>query len=196
MTDTLIRPRCKICTSKIPKQQPRLSCALCKTLVHLKCHGLTKSDTRKILDNGSWYCFTCLSDILPVNAASEITSHSYYDTHDRNKVHARFKCKCDSCNGYIYSQKNVRNCVWCEKSVHTKCWRGTLGCTSCCDNMIPGANVYSHELNDNFKVSNDTIFNPYHTSHLTNQIGDLIENENGNDIWNEISDFLVSCQYK
>ena len=62
--------------------------------------------------------------------------------------------------------------------------------------MIPGANVYSHELNDNFKVSNDTIFNPYHTSHLTNQIGDLIENENGNDIWNEISDFLVSCQYK
>ena len=62
--------------------------------------------------------------------------------------------------------------------------------------MIPGANVYSHELNDNFKASNDTIFNPYHTSHLTNQIGDLIENENGNDLWNEISDFLVSCQYK
>jgi exonuclease III len=63
--------------------------------------------------------------------------------------------------------------------------------------MIPGFNVYIHELYDTTCTSNNGIHNPYDRSHQTHQIGDMIANEEEhNSVWSEISDLLIKCKYK
>ena len=191
----LQRTKCDICTAKIPKHQPRLVCDICSSQKHLKCQGLTKSDVRNLSHQRTWTCFQCISSILPVNACVINRSKKRVMSNE-NVDKKRFKSKCGSCNGYSYSEKNVRKCNWCDKNVHSKCWRGILGCNSCCDSMIPGASVFNHELTGDYNFKNNVMYNPYHNSHMTMQLGDLINNEASNDTWNEISDFLIKCQYK
>jgi ribosomal protein S18 len=63
--------------------------------------------------------------------------------------------------------------------------------------MIPGLFAYNHELLGTIDKFNNTIHNPYDSAHYTQQIGDLIENEEEhNSAWGEISDLLVKCKYK
>ena len=63
--------------------------------------------------------------------------------------------------------------------------------------MIPGYHTSSYELDNDYSRLNNLTYNPYDRSHFTNVIGDSITNEDHhNSMWNEISEFLVHCQYK
>lgn len=185
---TVVRLRCEECTVKIPKRQPILVCDLCNKIKHLKCERLTKSDANYIKHlKIKWTCHQCLSEILPINATKN------KNTEKSLKV----KIKCTSCNGFSYSQKNVRICGWCSGKVHAKCWNGELGCNSCCEEMYPGFKVYTYELCgiENFK--NTCIHNPYSSAHFAMQIGGVLDNETENDsTWSDVSNFLISCKYK
>ena len=186
-----IREKCDSCKTKIPKRQPILFCDLCSKHKHLKCEKLTKSQVTQINAIGlSWTCLECISEILPINAVNKPKSNC-------NQNVGKVKIKCSSCPGYSYSLQNIRTCQWCEGQVHTKCWKGELGCKTCRENMYPGYNAYTYELYgiENFK--NNSIFNPYSSSHFAMQIGNDLDNEEENNrIWSEISEFLVSCKYK
>ncbi len=189
---TIRRIKCEICTAKIPKYQPRLTCSICNSIKHLQCQGLSKSDVHSMANIGfEWTCYQCISNILPITACVK-ASHKT----KRNLNTPRFKSKCASCNGYSYSPKNVKICGWCNENVHNKCWRDMLGCITCCQSMIPGANVHNYELLGDYNYRNNLTFNPYHNSHVTMQIGDMIDNEVSSNIWHDISDFLVKCSYK
>ena len=183
---TLRRIKCELCTVKIPKYQPNLFCSICKSIKHLKCQGLSKSDVKAMIGDGfEWTCYQCISQILPVAACSSTTHKS-----------PKFKQQCYSCKGYSYSPNNVRICEWCNNKVHLKCWRGELGCATCCQSMIPGADVHNFELLGDYNYKNNFTFNPYHYSHLTMQLGDLIDNEASSEMWHDVSEFLVNCTYK
>ena len=186
---TVRRVRCETCAVKIPKSQPILVCSMCRIPKHLRCQKLTKSDANYIKYlNNDWTCEQCTASILPIYACSPVTRHR-----DQPK---RFKVQCASCNGYSYSPKNVRTCYWCDSNVHVKCWSNELGCKSCCEQIIPGYNVHNHELFDSHN-NNKFIYNPYHSSHFTMQIGEILDSEEeSNQVWSEISDFLVKCKYK
>ena len=187
---TIVRVRCDQCDVKIPKQKPVLICDICNEIKHLKCQKLTKAEASKIISSQtSWTCYECVSDILPVSVAPNPKI-------PKSTVN-KYKVKCAACNGYSYTPKNVRVCQWCDSNVHVKCWNGSLGCKSCCESMVPGFNVYSHELNGIEYRKNDQMFNPYSSSHFAMQIGNVLDRDTEqNSVWSEISDFLISCNYK
>ena len=92
---------------------------------------------------------------------------------------------------------NVRQCEWCEESVHAKCYRGLLGCVKCCEDKIPAYNTSCAALNDGYELRNNTIFNPYNRSNLVNSIGDQIDEiELSSEYWSAVSEFLKTCKYK
>ena len=63
--------------------------------------------------------------------------------------------------------------------------------------MYPGYNAYTYELDGIENYKNNSMYNPYSSSHFTMQLGNAIDNEeHTNIIWSEISDFLVGCKYK
>ena len=74
-----------------------------------------------------------------------------------NKV----KIKCSSCSGWCYSLRNIRTCSWCQSNVHVKCFKDNLGCTSCCESIIPGFHATYYEIYDDYNKLNSDIFNPY-----------------------------------
>ena len=43
--------------------------------------------------------------------------------------------------------------------------------------MISGFHAYSYELLDDPYLKNDKMYNPYSSSHFTQQIGEILENE-------------------
>ena len=46
-------------------------------------------------------------------------------------------------------------------------------------------------------LKNNCIFNPYSSTHFIMQIGNVLDNEEANNnVWSEISEFLVRCKYK
>ena len=99
-------------------------------------------------------------------------------------------------SGLLLLAKNVRVCQWCDGQVHLKCWKGGMGCITC-ESMYPGYNAYTYEIYGIENLKNNSIYNPYSSSHFTMQIGNVIDNEeNNNTTWSEISDFLLSCNYK
>ena len=187
-----LRIRCETCAVKIPKRQHILRCDICSELKHLRFQNLTKSDASYIQHlNLSWTCSQCITDILPINAVTKPRCKN-----NENKSQ-KFKIKCTSCNGHCYSERNVRVCGWCEGKVHVKCWKEDLGCISCCEQMIPGYHTYYYELFDSLNHKNDLIYNPYSSKHFTMQIGNEFDNEGiSNTMWNDVSEFLVSCKYK
>ena len=109
----------------------------------------------------------------------------------------KVKIKCSSCVGWCYSVKNIRICPWCQTNVHVKCFKENLGCSSCCDSLIPGYHATYHELFDDFGTLNDLTYNPYELNQRCNLIGDTLTNEeHHNSMWSEVSAFLTNCQYK
>ena len=109
----------------------------------------------------------------------------------------KIKIKCSSCSGWCYSSKNIRNCSWCQNSVHVKCFKDNLGCTSCCESLIPGFYATYYEIYDDYNKLNSAIYNPYARTSRCSLIGDAMANEEHQDsTWSDISAFLTHCQYK
>ena len=185
------RQKCEKCDIKIPKAHPKLYCSECNNLKHLACQNLTKADANHIVHlNIPWTCTECVSQILPVNACSAPKRHKTTNSNS-------FKVQCSSCNGFSYSSKNVRTCDFCDQQVHAKCWNHNLGCTKCCESIIPGFHAYSYELLGDPYLRNDKIYNPYSRSHFTQQIGELFEGEEeSNHAFSHASELLVKCKYK
>ena len=78
-----------------------------------------------------------------------------------------------------------------------KCWKGELGCKSCCELMIPGYHAYTHEVYGLDGRKNNSINNPYSSAHFAMQIGNALDDEeNNNNVWSEISELLTNCKYK
>ena len=162
--EPFIRIKCEKCEVKIPKHMPMLKCSVCEKIKHLSCQKLTKSDAKHILALKSpWSCYECNTDILPINACSGKTI--------KNKTtNINFKIKCSVCSGFSYNPRNVRTCKHCDQQVHVKCWNQELGCTSCCEDMIPGFHSYSYEIVGDPYLKNHKMFNPYSTDGLVQQI--------------------------
>ena len=99
------RRKCAECNTKIHKANPKLCCTLCNEIKHLKCQKLSKADAKHIIRlNVSWTCHECISQILPINACRPSKRGTLAIKNDK------FKIQCSSCNGYSYSQNNVRTC--------------------------------------------------------------------------------------
>ena len=188
---TVKRARCEECDQKIPKNQPKLKCSLCSKVKHLKCEKLTKADAKYLNHlNLDWSCYECISEILPVNGCSAIKRSA-------KVLGPKFKVQCSSCTGFSYTPRNVRTCNYCEKQVHVKCWNEDLGCTKCCEDMIPGFHAYTYEILGDPYLKNDKFYNPYSRSHLTQLIGDTFENNENNEGTNsDVAEILVNCKYK
>ena len=184
---------CEKCSVRLPKNRPRLVCSHCLSVKHYRCQGLTKNDAINILEQypNYWTCAECMVDILPINACTNSATKS------RTETTPKFKVQCVCCSGYSYTAKNVRSCIWCEGVCHLKCLNNNLGCNKCCEDIIPGFHVNNYELYGIPGYSNRDLFDPYHRTHNTNSIGDRISNdEECANVWNELSDFLLSCKYK
>lgn len=181
---------CEKCTKRIPVNHPKLYCSLCNKTKHFKCERLTKTDALNIIaSQNNWICGDCIIDILPINATTEIK-------HSCTKP-PQTKVQCSACEGMSYSPLSVTTCTWCERAVHKKCSKNLLGCIKCCEDMIPGYGATNYELMGNYDRLNNLLYNPYDQSHLTNLIGDMLDDtEQSNDSWNEISDLLIKCKYK
>ena len=133
-------------------------------------------------------CNECTLDALPVNAAER-------PKREPNRA-PRVRYTCYSCTGNSYKLSNVRQCPWCDNLCHLKCLNASLGCNTCCQEMIPGFGYRNYELFDNLN-DNSTIFNPFSETSHCNMIGDRNSNEEENSaMWNEISNFLDKCTYK
>ena len=189
---TLRRLRCEKCDIKIPKNQPKLRCTVCNNLKHLSCEKLTKADAEYIIHcKVAWTCYECILTILPVNACEVPKNRK------ENPTKNNFKIKCSVCNGFCYTPRNVRICDFCENNVHVKCWNQSLGCTTCCEDIIPGFRAFSYELLGVPDFKNNKMYNPYSSSHFTQLIGDIFDRENeNNDMFNELSEHLINCKYK
>ncbi len=186
------REKCDTCLMKLPKIHPKLYCSVCDNLKHLACQKLTKSDAKHIINlKIPWTCRECIVKILPINACGT-------PKRDKSAPAPRFKLQCSACKGFSYSPATLRKCDYCDEKVHVnKCWNHTLGCTKCCEDIIPGFHTYSYELLGNPYLKNDKVYNPYSTSHFTQQIGELLDNEGDtNQAFNHASELLISCRYK
>ena len=185
---------CDKCSTRIPKNSPKLVCSHCNAIKHHKCQKLSKNDAAYIIKNysNSWICNDCITDVLPIDACTYSSKISF--TRDIN----RLKAKCHSCSGYSYTATNVKTCPWCDNVCHAKCINHDLGCNKCCESMIPGFHVNCLELNGHFNFKTHQIFDPYSRENIFNQIGEKTANDEGygDSMWNEISGFLVKCKYK
>ena len=186
------RVRCEKCDQKIPKHQPKLRCSICSNFKHLKCQNLTKADANYLIHlNIDWTCNECITSILPVNGGSAPKKSKHTKI-----IGPKFKVQCSSCNGFSYTPRNVRTCEYCENQVHVKCWNHDLGCTSCCENMIPGFHAHTYEILGDPYLKNNKLYNPYSNSHSTQMIGDIFENNENTNSFHDVSEILVNCKYK
>ncbi len=184
--------RCDKCSVRIPKYRPKRVCSLCNKIKHIGCELLSRNDAQQIILSGhAWTCRDCMYSILPMNACSHALT--------KNSV-PKFKVQCTSCTGWSYSENNVTVCSWCDNPVHKKlkCYKENLGCIRCCESMIPGYNVTSYDLNNNYNSIKTTGFNPYDRLEAINSIGNKLDNgiESTNDYWKEISEILTNCKYQ
>ena len=61
----------------------------------------------------------------------------------------------------------------------------------------PPPNAYTYELIGDPYLKNDKIYNPYSSSHYTQQIGEMLDNEvESNQAFSQVSEILVNCRYK
>ena len=182
--------KCTNCNAKLMKHRPNLFCSICNTVKHFTCQGLSKSEASYIQDtyNRDWICRDCISDILPVNACSASKSKRVKGSSSPSTIGT----KCNSCGGMSYDKNRISLCTWCDSLCHNKCINNSLGCTRCCEQIIPGYRANCYELIDAQHMKNDKIFNPYSSTHFTNIIGEQFED---NATWNEISNTLLECKY-
>ena len=59
----------------------------------------------------------------------------------------------------------------------------SLGCTKCCENIIPGFHSYTYELIGDPYLKNDIMYNPYRSDHFIQLIGEAIEQEQESIQW-------------
>ena len=200
MTTPKIRKTCDACDTKIYKSQPLLFCCICEKLAHIKCEGLKKSEALELIELGVlWSCKDCNSTVFPHDLGLFLENKTKTTTKQKlikNKGPTKFKSKCACCGGYSYKESNVKTCCYCNGNVHKKCWRGDLGCQKCCLEMIPGYSCESIlELQGIEYYNNNRLYNPFASTHFTQQIGETLDNS-GNDVWNDLSDLLTKCKYK
>ena len=138
-----------------------------------------------------WTCHDCLTSILPLDACDIDISHDHA-TPKTNKL----KIMCHSCQGWSYIRKNVTECSVCEKTVHTKCDRGELGCVRCCEDIIPGYRTSCIDLMGTYGAVKNMLFNPYSRDNVINLIGEKLEEDGqSSKHWDDLSEFLLSCKY-
>ena len=128
----LANNKCDSCNVRLPKNRPKLFCKFCSNYKHYRCHRLCKSDAQYIIDLGAsydWMCNECTLDALPVNAAER-------PKRDPNRA-PKVRYTCYSCTGNSYKLSNLRQCPWCDNLCHLKCINASLGCNTCCQEMIP-----------------------------------------------------------
>ena len=185
---------CELCSSRLPKYLPKLVCFLCKKAKHPKCQNLSRADAQRIIEQGdSWICYQCISNILPVEI--DPVAQSQLENNSRNT--SKLKLQCSSCLHYCYSEANLKTCGWCDKMVHKKCYKPDLGCTRCCQSMIPGYNAETHEILGDYSSLTSLTFNPYHRSHVMNSIGDVLDqdSEPTHEYWDSVSNILINCKF-
>ncbi len=173
--------KCDTCSVRIPNHIPKPVCSLCNKRKHIRCQQLSKKDAQHIIQSQqSWICRDCMYSILPINAV--------------NGSVPKFKVQCSSCTGWSYSENTVTVCNFCENNVHKKCHNEYLGCIKCCESIIPGYNVTSYELNNDYNSINIARFNPYDRFETINSIGNQLDrdDESHDHYWNEISEILTN----
>ena len=192
------RPNCSTCSRKIQVHKVRIACWLCDKTFHPKCvkpAKLNPSDIHELEYSNSletWTCFDCNQDMLPWNFfESDKQKQSKIKSTPKPTSTIRKTCTCCSKFG---NAMQMQECWICEGLAHSRCSVGRLGCKDCLVSVFPGFNSNS----DLLKVSrtNLEIFNPYHRNHVTNLIGERIEeNECDSNPWEECSNLLNSCKY-
>ena len=165
----------------------------------MKCQKLSRKDAHQIISSGNlWICYECFSSTLPVNACEKLKIRSRVNHENVDEKPKKFKLQCTARFGYCYSESSVRRCSLCDKQVHKKCFKETLGCIDCCEALIPGYRLSSYDLFVNRTCPTLASFNPYSRSHTINSIGNALDQETdpSNPYWNEISEILTNCKYQ
>ena len=195
--------KCEKCKIRIPKHRPVLVCSICNSYKHYSCNSLSKNDAVNIINNGHmrhWTCIECITSILPINCTNNNTDsqHKRANTSANSTDLNHKPDPCASCNKTISSKIGSKvKCPWCSRMCHRACVHNSLGCTSCCTNIIPGYYYHAHEMSLGCR-SNYRIFNPYDTGLLLNQMSTgHCENEDDDDdpIYDYITQQLNNCTY-
>ena len=105
---------CEKCTTRVPKNRPKLVCSMCKSYKHYKCNNLTKRDAYEIIINRDyeWICHDCLAETLPINVYNSKVART---NHSKNG-HTEPPIKCSACKKCI--NKSICICCWCDKPFH------------------------------------------------------------------------------
>ena len=136
--------KCEKCNERVPSHHPFLFCTVCKKHKHYKCNYLTRSDALNIINSVEsldWACYDCRIEILPLECVTCPIA-----THDSNTspLVNNSRPTCSACNKQI--SKTPVTCSWCDNVCHKKCVKNSLGCTVCCNSMIPGYHYTTFEL--------------------------------------------------
>ena len=159
--------KCEKCNVRVPKHRPFLFCTACKQLKHYKCNYLTRSEALAIMTSEcslDWACYDCRLEILPLECAVSPSSTQ----HTPSAVINNSRPPCSACTKQI--SKTPVSCSWCDNLCHKKCVKNSLGCTNCCNSIIPGYNYTTFELIGQSYFAN-TVFNPFDMDLLINQVG-------------------------
>ncbi len=192
----MVNYSCNNCNTRIPQNRPILICCICNEFKHYKCNNLSKNEAWDIISNnemGTWNCQDCYEQIFPNYADEPLIIPT---KPARPRIPDQQLTDCPTCNRPCSSNftSKISICSWCDRPCHNKCFKNSLGCISCCNDIIPGYNYEAHQLNGSL-FRNKALFNPYSQSELVNQIGSSIENEEEAPVWAEIARKLNKCRY-
>ena len=115
---------CVKCNARIPKSCPVLICSICTEFKHYKCHKLSKTDAKDIINYhpSDWICGDCTIHLFPVNAC-EIDK---LINKPIDQVYKPPQIKCQSCNKTSTRPLLFEQCKWCDKTCHKKCIKNEL----------------------------------------------------------------------
>ena len=188
---------CGKCNIRLPKNRPLLVCSICREFKHYKCNNMSKSEAIEIINFGRleyWTCQDCFGTLFP-----NITDFTYNKTSIKtDTTRTNILTNCGGCNKPCSSNKTLATntiCQWCDQPCHRRCLKNTLGCTSCCNDIIPGYNYSCHQITYSILSNNHTSFSPYNRDSLVNQIGDSLDTDEGNYIWAELAEQIRKCNY-
>ena len=183
-------PQCSICTHKIIKHKPSLFCNVCDTISHYVCNKLTKSDAIYIIKNSqNWTCISCNTKLFPIGLLPQQEAKS--TLHNTSKP----KIKCASCTKLLGPQQST--CLWCSKPCHTRCIKGSLGCTACASEIIPGYYYSNIALSaTNYTNFDNKIYNPFDYTDIQNDTQPTDSDVAEAAFWEDASDCLLNCNYR
>lgn len=184
---------CDCCEKRLPKNRPLLTCSICQCIKHYKCNNLSKSEAYEIAQNRSlsrsWTCQNCYKSLFP----------DFYlpDNLTQKDTHTTHTDYCGACNKLCSSKHSLKStCPWCDKICHKKCVKNTLGCISCCNDLIPGYQYDNYQINYSILTNNNIAYDLYHRDAFINLIGDSIDIENEQTNITDIADLMQRCNYK